>query len=141
MFRIRQVQSGLLALVAFGAIAAKPVPARRVSSGCGPNSPHAIAFVGAANSTFTHLDGPKLAKLGWRTAPTSVTLETHAATCDAVVAAHNAFAGSTDPDYRVTTPVIARADHSYLLEVPPTAKRVETIIFVYDSTLKFKTIY
>ena len=141
MLRIRQVEFGLVALVAFGAIAAKPAPVRRVSSGCGPNSPHAIAFLGTANSTFTHLDGAKLAKLGWPTAPISVTLETHAATCDAVVAAHNAFAGSTDPDYRVTSPVIARAGHSYLLEVPPTAKRVETIIFVYDSTLKFKTIY
>lgn len=141
MFRIRQVRFGLLALAAFGAIAAKSAPARRLSAGCAPSSPHATAFLGTANSTFTHLDGPKLAKLGWRTAPTSVTLETRAATCESVVAAHNAFAGATDPGYRVTSPVIARAAGSYLVEVPPTATRVETIIFVYDSALKFTTIY
>lgn len=139
MPKFRKLHLALPVLVAVAVIAAKPVP--RSALGCAPRTAHATAVIATASKTVGTMVRAQLMSLGWSTPPATWIVETRATACDSVIAAHNTYAGGTDPDYRVTTTVILRADHTWLVEVPPSPKRVETIIFVYDSALKFKTIF
>lgn len=129
------------AIIAMSALlAAEPAPARPGLPGCDVTSPHAASFIATANETFPHLDSLRASRLGWRTAPKTVTLVKEAKKCDAVVAAHNKFVDGKQ-GYHLSTAVIAQAGNSYLVEVPPGNGVAQHMIFVYDSTLKFTAIY
>lgn len=137
MLTRRRLQYGIPAVIALGVVAARPAP--RHYAGCAPRNAHTNVVIASATKTVSTMVKPQLQSLGWQAVPTAFIVETVGSQCDAVVAAHNAYA--SDADYKVTSPVIVRADHTWLVEVPPSPKRVETIIFVYDSALKFKTIF
>jgi len=140
MTGIRIIQFGVLAATAVAIAAARLPKSASAARACDASSPHAKAFLAAANTTFPRLDSLRRLRLGWRTAPKSVTLVSSPATCDAVVAAHNRFVNGRYAAYRVTTPVIAKADGSYLVDVPPGGPS-EELIFIYDSAYQFRAIY
>jgi hypothetical protein len=140
MTSIRIVQVGLIAAAAVTIAAARLPKSASTVRACDASSPHAKAFLATANSTFPRLDSLRRLRLGWNAAPKSVTLVSSSATCDAVVAAHNRFVNGKYAAYRVTTPVIARADGSYLVDVPPGGPS-EELIFIYDSAFQFRAIY
>jgi hypothetical protein len=127
-------------MFAVTALLAAKTPVRAGQPGCDVTSPHAASFIATANATFPHLDSLRVSRLGWRSAPKSVTLVKEAKKCDAVVAAHNKFVDGKQA-YRLSNAVIAQAGNSYLVEVPPGNGVAQHMIFVYDSTLKFTAIY
>ena len=140
MPEIRPFRLGAASIALTALLAAKTTPVRPGSSGCDVNSPHAASFIATANATFPHLDSLRASRLGWRTAPKSVSLVKEAKKCDAVVAAHNKFVDGKQA-YHLSNAVIAQAGNSYLVEVPPGNGVAQHMIFVYDSSLKFTAIY
>ncbi|MGH7523785.1 MAG: hypothetical protein ACREK8_05730 [Gemmatimonadales bacterium] len=140
MFHHPLVAGGAAVLLLAAGSAGQPV-VPNTSGGCDATSPRATRFIATANATFPHLDSLRVTRLGWRKAPKSVTLVKDAKKCDAVVAAHNRFVNGNHKAYHLTTAVVAQADGSYLVEVPPGNGVAQNMIFVYDSSLTFTAIY
>ena len=138
-YRILEIGSAFVIVTAL--LAARSAPGGQHPPGCEVNSPRAAAFIATANATFPRLDSLHVERLGWRKPPKVVTLVTRPEKCDSIVAAHNRFVNGKHPAYRLTTAVIAQAGSSYLVEVPPGPGTAERMIFVYDSSLTFRTIY
>jgi hypothetical protein len=84
-------------------------------------------------------DSAGLSGLGLATRPTTGALLTSGATCDSVVAAHNASV-TPDSTWMVTTlaPLIVKAGTSFFMRVPNPTGSVGFTIFVYDSTLTYR---
>jgi hypothetical protein len=134
------IHTGMAAVATVVAMAAGPT-VRRSPTGCDATSPRAKTFLANANATFTQLDSMQRVRLGWHEAPRSVTLVTRDVMCDSIVRAHNKFVDGRYAAYRVTNVVVVRAGNSFLLELPPARVPAQQMIFVYDSTLRFKTVY
>lgn len=132
---------GTAAVLLLAAGSAKQPGVPNTSGGCDVTSPRAAKFIATANATFPHLDSLRVTRLGWRKAPKSVTLVKDAKKCDAVVAAHNRFVNGNHKAYHLANAVVAQADGSYLVEVPPGNGVAQNMIFVYDSSLQFTAIY
>ena len=137
----RMVQSVAAVGASAALLAARPAVRHESSPGCDTSSPRASKFLATANATFPHLDSTRVARLGWRKAPKSVTFVTQPAKCDAIVAAHNRFVNGNHAAYHLTTAIVAQAGDSYLVEVPPGPGAAEQMIFIYDSSLKFTAVF
>ena len=137
---MRHFRLGAAMIAVTALLATKTAPASPRPTGCDVDSPHAVSFIATANATFPHLDSLRASRLGWRTAPKSVSLVKEAKKCDAIVAAHNKFVDGKQA-YHLSNAVVAQAGNSYLVEVPPGNGVAQHMIFVYDSSLKFTAIY